>query len=165
MTWHVSPEEWLLDFTSVPHGRVRGGESLDPIDDRLRTMLAPLPAKVGLIMPSITATRSPSRPGAPEPGRGRERSQPVLVSSTETIATEPATPEPRAVRTGASAGKKVSAASTMITEATRRMKSGPRVGNVPDVSGVDGLAASAPATARAGMIITNRPMSMAMAIV
>ena len=102
MTWHVSPEEWLLDFTSVPHGRVRGGESLDPIDDRLRTMLAPLPAKVGLIMPSITATRSPSRPGAPEPGRGRERSQPVLVSSTETIATEPATPEPRAVRTGAS---------------------------------------------------------------
>ena len=22
MTWHVSPEEWLLDFTSVPHGRV-----------------------------------------------------------------------------------------------------------------------------------------------
>ena len=55
MTWHVSPEEWLLDFTSVPHGRVRGGESLDPIDDRLRKLLAPPPPKVGLIMPNLVA--------------------------------------------------------------------------------------------------------------
>jgi SAM-dependent methyltransferase len=100
MTWHVSPEEWLLDFTSVPHGRVRAGESLDPIDDRLRMMLAPPPPKVGLIMPSITATRATTRSGAPEPRAARERSQPVLVSRSEPVA-EAATPEPRA-RTGAS---------------------------------------------------------------
>ena len=98
MTWHVSPEEWLLDFTSVPHGRVRAGESLDSIDDRLRTMLAPSPPKVGLIMPSITATRGVAR-GAPEPGRGRERSQPVLVSKSETVAEAAASPEPHAPRT------------------------------------------------------------------
>lgn len=99
MTWHVSPEEWLLDFTSVPHGRVRAGESLDPIDDRLRTMLAPLPPKVGLIMPSITATRGAARGGAPEPGRGRERSQPVLVSRSEPVVEAAASPEPHAPRT------------------------------------------------------------------
>ncbi len=36
MTWHVSPEEWLLDFTVIPRGRARGGEGRDVIDDRLK---------------------------------------------------------------------------------------------------------------------------------
>lgn len=89
MTWHVSPEEWLLDFTTVPHGRVRAGESLDPIDDRLRMMLAPPPPRAGLIMPSITATRgaAPTRPPAPAPAPGRptEPSRPVLQARSGEI--------------------------------------------------------------------------------
>ena len=75
MTWHVSPEEWLLDFTSVPRGRVRGGESLDAIDDRLRSMLVPLPA--GVSMPSLTG-RATARPAGPPARAGnREVSKPV----------------------------------------------------------------------------------------
>lgn len=64
MTWQVSPEEWLLDFTTLPRGRVRGGESLDAIDDRLRQMLAaPPPA---MIMP-VLAARTPPKPPVPPP--------------------------------------------------------------------------------------------------
>ncbi len=65
MTWHVSPEEWLLDFTSVPRGRVRAGDSLDAIDDRLRSMLTALP---------VSASRRPAAP----PRAEREPSRPVL---------------------------------------------------------------------------------------
>ena len=39
MTWRVSPEDWLHDFTSVPRGRARIHESRDPVDDRLRALL------------------------------------------------------------------------------------------------------------------------------
>ncbi len=69
MTWHVSPEEWLLDFTSVPRGRVRAGDSLDAIDDRLRSMLTALPSPV-----SVSAGRRP----VPPPRAEREPSRPVL---------------------------------------------------------------------------------------
>ena len=67
MTWQVSPEEWLLDFTTLPRGRVRAGESLDAIDDRLRQMLAgPPPA---MIMPVLAARTKPppAPPKVPEP--------------------------------------------------------------------------------------------------
>lgn len=100
MTWHVSPEEWLLDFTSVPRGRPRA-ESLDAIDDRLRLMLAPPAPQPALIMPSITgAGRQPPRPpappparaSAPEPGRVREPSRPVPEArSAEPEAARPET--------------------------------------------------------------------------
>lgn len=69
MTWHVSPEEWLLDFTSVPRGRVRAGDSLDAIDDRLRSMLTALPSPV-----PVSAGRRP----VPPPRAEREPSRPVL---------------------------------------------------------------------------------------
>lgn len=72
MTWHVSPEEWLLDFTSVPRGRARGDDSLDAIDDRLRSMLTVLPAAI--VLPSIT---SRGRPAASPPRSDREPSRPV----------------------------------------------------------------------------------------
>lgn len=62
MTWQVSPEEWLLDFTAIPRGRARGGESLDIIDDRLRAMLAPATPPTGVVIPSITAARGPGKP-------------------------------------------------------------------------------------------------------
>ncbi|PCC66672.1 Methyltransferase domain-containing protein [Nannocystis exedens] len=58
MTWQVSPEEWLLDFTIIPRGLARGVDSLDVIDDRLRSMLAPPSPPAGIIIPTITATRS-----------------------------------------------------------------------------------------------------------
>jgi SAM-dependent methyltransferase len=57
MTWQVSPEEWLLDFTVIPRGLARGVDSLDVIDDRLRTMLAPPAPPAGIIIPTITAAR------------------------------------------------------------------------------------------------------------
>lgn len=70
MTWQVSPEEWLLDFTIIPRGNARGVDSLDVIDDRLRSMLVPPAPPAGIIIPTITATRSGrpvngSAPGAP----------------------------------------------------------------------------------------------------
>ena len=34
MTWQVSPQEWLLDFTTLPRGRVRAGETLSSIARR-----------------------------------------------------------------------------------------------------------------------------------
>jgi SAM-dependent methyltransferase len=77
MTWHVSPEEWLLDFTSVPRGRVRGGESLDVIDDRLRSMLVPFPS--ALVMPSITGRSAPRPSGPPARACNREPSRPVTI--------------------------------------------------------------------------------------
>ncbi|MBL8971872.1 MAG: hypothetical protein JNK56_14870, partial [Myxococcales bacterium] len=92
MTWHVSPEEWLLDFTSVPRGRVRAGESLDAIDDRLRSMLTPLPGP--MVLPSITGRR-PAAPPRPE----REPSRPVpeirpAASSGPRDSAAPAEPAP-----------------------------------------------------------------------
>ena len=68
MTWQVSPEEWLLDFTVIPRGFARGADSLDVIDDRLRVMLAPPAAPAGIVIPSITArgARSPTGPGDPD---------------------------------------------------------------------------------------------------
>lgn len=57
MTWQVSPEEWLLDFTVIPRGLARGGDSLDVIDDRLREMLAPPAPPSGIVIPTITASR------------------------------------------------------------------------------------------------------------
>ena len=80
MTWHVSPEEWLLDFTSVPRGRVRAGESLDAIDDRLRSMLGPLPT--AMFMPSIT--------GRTKPPRELSRPVPEARPASEPAASEPA---------------------------------------------------------------------------
>jgi len=58
MTWQVSPEEWLLDFTVIPRGFARGVDSLDVIDDRLRAMLAPPAPPAGIVIPTITASRS-----------------------------------------------------------------------------------------------------------
>ena len=111
MTWHVSPEEWLLDFTSVPRSRLRA-ESLDAIDDRLRLMLAPPAPQPALIMPSITGAARPSarplvpppaRAGVPEPGRSNEPSRPV--------------PEARSVRAGAPEPGRVGELSRPIPEA------------------------------------------------
>jgi len=86
MTWQVSPEEWLLDFTTLPRGRVRAGESLDAIDDRLRQMLAaPPPA---MIMP-VLAARTPPKPPVPPPVKLPD---PPTVKLPEPPAVKP--PEP-----------------------------------------------------------------------
>ncbi|MDC0719621.1 class I SAM-dependent methyltransferase [Nannocystis bainbridge] len=61
MTWQVSPEEWLLDFTIIPRGLARGNDSLDVIDDRLRTMLTPPGPPAGIIIPTITAPTRPAK--------------------------------------------------------------------------------------------------------
>ncbi len=92
MTWHISPEEWLLDFTSVPRGRARSGESLDPIDDRLRSMLVALPP--GVSMPSLTG-RSAARSASPPARSARsEVSRPVPEArSSETPAINAEAPQ------------------------------------------------------------------------
>jgi len=100
MTWHVSPEEWLLDFTSVPRGRVRGGESLDAIDDRLRSMLVPLPA--GVSMPSLTGRATPRPSGPPARAGGREVSRPVSQARSSEPVIEPDAPKLRPVEPSAS---------------------------------------------------------------
>lgn len=101
MTWHVSPEEWLLDFTSVPRGRVRATDSLDAIDDRLRSMLTPLPGP--MVLPAITgrrppprAEREPSRPIEPaaEPAPPRSVLDVELVPVKTDDAPPPPSPSP-----------------------------------------------------------------------
>lgn len=82
MTWQVSPEEWLLDFTVLPRGRGRSGEGLDAIDDRLRSMLAePRPA---MIMPQLAArTPAPPVPPIKQPEPPAEAVIPVLGARYE----------------------------------------------------------------------------------
>ncbi|MBK7824006.1 class I SAM-dependent methyltransferase [Nannocystis sp.] len=92
MTWHVSPEEWLLDFTSVPRGRARGDDSLDAIDDRLRSMLTVLPAAI--VLPSITGR---ARPAAAPPRPEREPSRPV-PEARSTAGSGPRDAAPEAAR-------------------------------------------------------------------
>ena len=87
MTWHVSPEEWLLDFTSVPRGRVRAGDSLDAIDDRLRSMLTALPGP--MVLPAITGRPRPPVPPAREPSQPVPEARPA-ASSGPRAASEPA---------------------------------------------------------------------------
>ena len=67
MTWRVSPEDWLQDFTSVPRSRARAGESLDPVDDQLRLMLR-WPTQARLVE-ALKRRKPASRPaqGHPEP--------------------------------------------------------------------------------------------------
>lgn len=90
MTWQVSPEEWLLDFTVIPRGLARGGDSLDVIDDRLRSMLAPPPGPPpGIIIPTITAPRAPRPATGPaaaatsKPANGSRAGAPAPSGSTE----------------------------------------------------------------------------------
>jgi SAM-dependent methyltransferase len=121
MTWQVSPEEWLLDFTTIPRGRVRGGESLDPIDDRLRTLLSVVP-QAGLVMPAITATRAPARP--PPPVRAdAPRAEAIRAPSAPVAAARrpPTAPVPDA---GVAAAARPSEASP-VPEARRREPSRP----------------------------------------
>src|SRR5206468_2009457 len=61
----------------------------------------------------------------------------------------------------ARAGKKVSAPTIRTTPIRRPTKSGPWVGNVPGPTGAARFSAMKPPIARAGMIIQNRPASMA----
>src|SRR5262249_9344850 len=63
----------------------------------------------------------------------------------------------------ASAGKKVRPPMITMTPTTRPTNSPPVVGNVPAEGGTDFFSASEPAMAMAGMIIQNRPTSIATA--
>ena len=58
-------------------------------------------------------------------------------------------------------GKNVSAPTMTIVPTNNPTNSGPCVGNVPAVTGIFFLAARLPATASIGMIIRNRPISIA----
>src|SRR6185436_5691392 len=60
-----------------------------------------------------------------------------------------------------SAGKKVKAPTIRITATSRPVNSSPWVGKVPGLSGTVFLPLIEPATASTGMIIRNRPASMA----
>src|SRR5208283_1867278 len=60
-----------------------------------------------------------------------------------------------------SAGKKVNAPTIKITQTSSTVNSGPVTGKVPRDSGTCFLAARFPAIARIGMIMKNRPRSMA----
>ncbi|MBL9104308.1 MAG: methyltransferase domain-containing protein [Myxococcales bacterium] len=82
MTWQVSPEEWLLDFTALPRGRVRAGEGLDAIDDRLRSMLT-MPPPAALIMPVIAARTPPKPPPVPASKPEGEAAIPALETRSE----------------------------------------------------------------------------------
>src|SRR5262249_42650843 len=63
----------------------------------------------------------------------------------------------------ASAGKNVRPPMITITPTTRPMNSPPVVGKVPAEGGIDFFSASEPAIAMAGVIIQNRPTSIAQA--
>ena len=61
----------------------------------------------------------------------------------------------------ASAGRKVSPATTRTTPTTKPPKSGVWVGKVPALAGTTCLRAIEPAIASTGMISRNRPISIA----
>ena len=124
MTWHVSPEEWLLDFTSVPRGRVRAGESLDAIDDRLRSMLVPLPA--GVSMPSLTGRATPRPAGPPARTGNAEVSRPVAQARASEPAPAQPPPSPAAAEAAQRGGLEVERAVGGAGVERRRQRRQPR---------------------------------------
>lgn len=88
MTWRVSPEDWLQDFTSVPRSRPRSGESLDPVDDQLRVMLR-WPTEMSL----TDALRRPSPASRPAPNDPEPKLViPSMIASKPRQAPASATP-------------------------------------------------------------------------